>query len=323
LIFCKILDIVRSLIKNGTQFTNNVAARRRLLDPANVIEVLHHTLRNGMAAEDMIGRCLDTLEMLAMEPRGLPLTTVSQRLGLVKSATHRLLTELQTEGYVAQEPESQQYHLTMRLPTLGFRLLSSSGIVEAAKRSLDTLAQKTGELVRMTVAEDDQLTWVARAQGAQTRLRFDPETGKEVQLHTTASARIWLASLPEDQALAMVQEAGFGSPEEYGPNAIRSSSEMSKRIRNARRDGFAIAMDEGEHGMSAVAVIIPHPHASAIALGTVSIAGPTSRLDQKTLESLVPDLHATAAELSALWPKQALELFGRHLEQGGIFVSRN
>ena len=267
-----------------------------------------------MAAEEMIGRCLDTLEMLAMEPRGLPLTTVSQRLGLVKSATHRLLTELQAEGYVAQEPESQQYHLTMRLPTLGFRLLSSSGIVEAAKRSLDALAQKTGELVRMTVAEDDQLTWVARAQGAQTRLRFDPETGKEVQLHTTASARIWLASLPDDQALAMVEEAGLGPPEIYGPNAIRSSSEMGKRIRKARRDGFAMAIDEGEHGMSAVAVIIPHPHASAVALGTVSIAGPTSRLDPKTLETFVPGLHATAVELSTLWPKQALELFGRHLE---------
>ncbi len=131
-----------------------------------------------MAAEEMIGRCLDTLEMLAMEPKGLPLTTVSQRLGLVKSATHRLLTELQAEGYVAQEPESQQYHLTMRLPTLGFRLLSASGIVEASKRPLDALAQKTGELVRMTVAESNQLTWVARAQGARTRLRFDPETGR-------------------------------------------------------------------------------------------------------------------------------------------------
>lgn len=271
-----------------------------------------------MAAEEMIGRCLDTLEMLAMEPKGLPLTTVSQRLGLVKSATHRLLTELQAEGYVAQEPESQQYHLTMRLPTLGFRLLSASGIVEASKRPLDALAQKTGELVRMTVAESNQLTWVARAQGARTRLRFDPETGREVELHTTASARAWLASLAEDQALALVEQAGFGLPGEHGPNAIRSSAEMRKRLRAARRDGFAVAIDEGEHGMSAVAVIIPHPQAPEAALGTVSVAGPTLRMDRERLEAFVPDLHAAAEQLSALWPEPALALFGKRLDEEAV-----
>lgn len=263
-----------------------------------------------MAAEVMIGRCLDTLQMLTMEPRGLPLTTVSQRLGLVKSATHRLLTELQDEGYVTQDADSQQYRLTMRLATLGFRFLSATGIVEAAKAPLDALAATTGELVRMTVAESDQLTWVARAQGARTRLRFDPETGREVRLHTTASARIWLASLPAERALALVKEAGLGTPGDFGPNAVASVSELKKRLDTARRDGYAIAVDEDEHGMSAVAVAIPHPQAPALVLGTVSVAGPTMRMGQERMEAFVPDLRATANALSKAWPQQALALFG-------------
>ena len=266
-----------------------------------------------MAAEAIIGRCLDALEMLALAPRGLPLTVLSQRLGLVKSATHRLLAELQSEGFVTQEPESQHYRLTMRFPTLGFRFLTGLGVVEAGKQPLDALAARTGELVRMTVAEADRLTWIARAQGATTALRFDPETGPEVPLVTTASARVWLATLPESRALALVKAEGFGADardDHSGPNAPRSLSDFAVRLRATRRDGHAIAIDEIEPGMSAVAVVIAHPVPGRPVLGTVSVAGPSLRVDRARLESFVPDLRATAAELSTRWPPQALGMPG-------------
>lgn len=40
---------------------------------------------------------------------------------------------------------------------------------------LDRLAEKTGELVRLSIVDEDRLTWVAKSQGPrQAGLRYDP-----------------------------------------------------------------------------------------------------------------------------------------------------
>jgi len=255
-----------------------------------------------MTAETIAGRCFDALELLSLEPRGLALTTIAQRLGLLKSGAHRLLTELQSEGYLTQDEGSQHYRLTMRLPTLGFRHLTDTGIVDAAMPALRALADSTEELVRMTVADARVLTWVAKAQGARTELRFDPEMGGDVRLRTTASGRVWLSAMSDDAVLELVQEGGPNSRSVRGPNSHRSSKDFLHELRTTRTRGYGLAIDEDEPGMSAVAVNIPHPGNPGIVLGTLSVAGPTVRVDQTCLASFIPLLQQTAAKLSNTWP---------------------
>src|SRR5688572_25963138 len=102
---------------------------------------------------------------MASVPPGLPLTAIAQRLQLAKSATHRLLPALQAEGCVTQDPHARFYKRTSRSPIVGLRHLGGTGIVNACQPHLDRLAARTGELVRMTVAEGGHLLWVAKAQG--------------------------------------------------------------------------------------------------------------------------------------------------------------
>jgi DNA-binding IclR family transcriptional regulator len=214
-----------------------------------------------MTAEAIVGRCLDALELLSLEPRGLPLTTIAQKLGLLKGGAHRLLAELQAEGFLTQDAGTQHYRLTMRFPTLGFRHLTGTGIVDAAMPSLRTLAEATGELVRMTVADADALSWVAKAQGARMRLRFEPDMGGDVRLHTTASGKVWLSSMSDEAAVALVRAKGFGVAENRGRNSIRSLKQFLRELQATRERGYGVAIDEDEPGMSAAAVNIPHPRA--------------------------------------------------------------
>jgi IclR family acetate operon transcriptional repressor len=258
-----------------------------------------------VAAEAIVGRCLDTLELLSLEPRGLPLTEIAQRLHLMKSGTHRLLTELQDEGYITQDATSQHYRLSMRFPALGFQYLTGTGILDAAMPHLRVLADETGEFVRMTVADATALTWVAKAQGAKTRLRFEPEMGSDVQLPNTASGKAWLSSMTDAAAVRLVRSSGFALPSGRSTASSPSEKEFLRHLHATRERGYGLSVDESEPGMSAVAVNIVSSKSAPVVLGTVSVAGPTMRVDMTRLIAYVEPLRRAAAKLSSAWPRPA------------------
>lgn len=91
---------------------------------------------------------------------------IAAALEMPLSATHRLLTELCRCGYVRQVREQGEYVLTIKLVSLGLGFLSASGVVDVAQPLLDSLAEESCELVRLAVVDGDDLTFVAKAQGA-------------------------------------------------------------------------------------------------------------------------------------------------------------
>jgi DNA-binding IclR family transcriptional regulator len=251
-----------------------------------------------------LDRGLDVLELLVPHGEGLPLSTIAARLDLPKSGAHRLLAALVQRGYVRQDPRSQGYALTLRVAALGFEVLAASRIPDVCQPVLDRLAAVSGELVRLTVAEAEGLTWVARAQGAQFGLRYDPEMGTRAALHVTAVGQAWLASLPEDRAVRLaLAQAGFGDPGRYGPNALRTVPALLAKLAETSARGWGMVVEEAERGAAAMAMAVRDGSDPAAAVvGTVSIAGPSVRHTVERMQALAPHLAAAAAELSRLWP---------------------
>ena len=253
-------------------------------------------------------RCFDIVELLAAEPAGMPLTGVGRSLGLPKSATHRLLLTLIECGYAAQDPVTQRYRLTFKIATVAFRLLASSTLQDVAQPVLDRLARASGDLARLAVVDGDGMRWVAKAQGAQAGLRYDPEMGLEVALNATGVGRLWLASLPEPQALAILDRYETRARRALGPNAPRSRGAWLAKMREVRRRSYAEAMEEGAAGVGAVGAAIRVGHGdAATVVGTVSITGPVSRFGAKRRPMLGRLCVDAAAELAELWPVRADE----------------
>lgn len=256
-----------------------------------------------MASGELVERALDILTLLADHPHGLPVSDVSRRLDLPKSAVHRLLTILTTRGLAAQDEFSQRYRMTVKLAAIGFRFLAASGITEICQPSLDRLAARTGELVRMALLEDDALIWIARAQGALTGLRYDPDMGQTVVLHATATGKAWLATLDDSEALSYVKARGFVVPSRFGTPKIRDEASLFAELAVTREQGYGTSIEEGEPGTCAVSCAILDPQTRK-AIGTVSVAGPVARLPASRIAEIAPDLKATAAEISDLWPSR-------------------
>jgi DNA-binding IclR family transcriptional regulator len=173
--------------------------------------------------------------------------------------------------------------LSTKLVAMGFQYLSSSG-ADIVQPVLDRLAQETGELVRLGVIDGERQTWIAKAQGARTGLRYDPDMGRDAPLFYTASGHAWLACMSDAEALSLVERQGAEVPVGVGPNAPRSNIELLERLRLARE----------------------HPVDGRV-IGVLSIAGPSARMPGARLHELAPLLMTFAEELSAA--SLASELF--------------
>lgn len=250
-----------------------------------------------------IERCLSLIEVLAGEPEPLELSDLAARIGLPASAAHRTLSTLMARGWIVQEPASQKYALSLRLSTLAFRNLDVRGVSDVVQSVLDNLARRTHEYCRLAIVEGEDLVWVARAQGATTGLRYDPDMGQEIVLHATANGKAWLATLPENEALRIVCSRGFDARRPLGSQAIKTVDALRSHLGETRQRGFASAVDEAEAGTAALAVAFrADDQADACVAGTISIAGPILRIDPERYDVLTRELHLAAKEIAALWP---------------------
>lgn len=245
----------------------------------------------------LLERTLGVLELLSQNARGLQLYEIADRLHIPRSATHRVLASLVEHGYVRQERHQGAYVLTAKIASLAFTFLAGSGITDLAQPILDRLAGECGELVRLAMVDGRKLIWVAKSQGAQFGLRYDPDMGQEARLSCSASGIAWLSCLPEDEALALVERQGFGSRAEYGPKAPQTPQALLKYTRAARRRGFSLVIQTFSPWMNTIAAPIRSPTTGEVT-GTVNIAGPHVRLTEERMLKLAPLLLEAARELS-------------------------
>jgi DNA-binding IclR family transcriptional regulator len=271
------------------------------------------------APHGLLERTLGVLELLSAHARGLQLYEIADQLQIPRSATHRVLAALIERGYVRQERLHGAYQLTARIASLAFTFLAGSGVTDFAQPILDRLAAEAGELVRLALIDGRELIFVAKAQGSQFGLRYDPDMGQIGRLSCTASGHAWLSCLPEEEALALVDKQGIGMRKDYGPRAPETKTALLKYLRNARKLGVALTERTYTPWMNSIAAAIRDPSTGEV-VGTVVIAGPHIRLTDRRMKELAPSVIDAARELAlAIVASPGLAPRGRNA--GSFFVT--
>jgi IclR family acetate operon transcriptional repressor len=244
-----------------------------------------------------IERTLKVLELLAHNAEGLHLSEIAEQLRIPQSATHRILSSLTEQGYVRQRRSHRAYCLTVKVASLGFAFLAGCGVTNLAQPILDRVAAEVGELVRLAIVDGRQLVWVAKAQGMEHGLRYDPDMGQTARLSCSASGQAWLSCLPDDEAIALVEEQGYGSRREFGPRAPETRQALLRATRLARKRGFSLTVQTYAPWMNAIASPIRQPTDGEV-VGAIVIAGPEMRLSEAVMLEAAPRLIEAANELS-------------------------
>jgi DNA-binding IclR family transcriptional regulator len=192
---------------------------------------------------------------------------LSTRSGLPKSTTSRLVGALERQGLVQRAGD--------RRVSPGPVLLrfahrdSGASLAELATPALRALSALSGETINLGVptplgvehlAQEDSRHFVGGTNWVGRRVPYD----------VTANGKVLIA---------------FGA-----------SRPQTREAQEIRRRGYAVAVDQLEHGLAALAAPVLGPGGDAVA--ALSISGPTIRLGRERIAELVPALLEQARLLS-------------------------
>jgi DNA-binding IclR family transcriptional regulator len=244
-----------------------------------------------------VDRAMEILETLSADMRGATVGELVDRLGIEKSVVSRVLSTLESQGYVTREPQSNLFRLGLRIVGLALRHLECVGLWELCMPILRRLSDSTGELTQLAIADETGLTYVAKAESEQ-RIRAVSVVGTRSVLHASTAGRVWLASLPEARVLELIGQAGL---RKLTPNTIDSFERLNEELARVRTQGYSVIVEELLEGASGVGVPVRGP-ASDRVIGVLVLSGPAFRFRREQIDRALPDLIGAARELGRILP---------------------
>jgi DNA-binding IclR family transcriptional regulator len=218
-------------------------------------------------------------------------TELARRLGLHKSTASRLLATLEKRGLVEQDEENGKYRLGLVVIRLAERAERTLDLRSIAMPELDRLARATRETTGLGVLDGDLLVTVAQADGPNLVAMGD-WTGRSVPLHSVASGKVLLASLPEREIMRLVRRG----LQRFTERTITGLEPLLEDLARVRRRGYATAFGEFDETLNAIATPVHDARGAVVA--AVDVWGPTFRVTPGRVPELVQHARETAAAIS-------------------------
>jgi IclR family pca regulon transcriptional regulator len=238
-------------------------------------------------------RGLRLLEALASVPGGTSPQDLTAKTGLDRSTLQRLLRTLVAAGY-AERTGRGRYGIAPPALSLAVRLMDAPHLRRVASPHLTALQADVGEIVNFAVLSGVEIVYIARI-APRSILAINLEVGSHQPASCTSLGRAILAWMQESQARAILEQS---ERRPYTPKTLTDVDDIMENIRRARRRGYAIADQELELGLRAIAA--PVLGAAGTVVGSMDVSVSSARMSTAQLQSdIAPRLMAQAAALSA------------------------
>lgn len=222
---------------------------------------------------------LDVLEYLGTQEGFVRLTEISAALGLTKGKVHRVLRTLLSRNYVLQDPATRGYSLGLAAWVLGREAREIRSLVGVVQPQMGEMRDLSQETVLLTILEGDSQITLYTRRGPHPVHVFVRE-GARAPLHATATGKAMLALIGQD----FLEQFAARGLERYTERTITTLQKLKREIQETRGRGYALAVDEWAHGLSAVsAAVVEHTRGAYLSLG---IALPTSRASSARMREL-------------------------------------
>ncbi|TEU12081.1 MAG: IclR family transcriptional regulator [Anaerolineales bacterium] len=239
-----------------------------------------------------VDRAIAVLKAFSEEKPELGVTELSRQLKLPKSTVYRLLASLHREGIVDQDPETEKYRLGIELVHLAGLVLKQIDVRQVARPYLQSLAEASEETVNLTVLTGDGKVINIDGISSPRMVRNVGWIGREMLPHCISSGKALLAYLPQQRLERILARGLPRFTEKTIVDPIRLREEMKK----VRQQGYAVAQEELEIGLSAVAAPIWNHEGEVVAAASVS--GPSFRLSSGKIPVLAELTRRAANEIS-------------------------
>jgi DNA-binding IclR family transcriptional regulator len=236
-----------------------------------------------------VERAVTILEVLA-RTGGAGVTELAGELAVHKSTAFRLVSTLEQRGLVEQAEQRGKYRLGVGIVRLAGATAARLDVVQEARPICRKLSADSGETVNIAVLSDRSALYLDQFAGA-SALQPHNWVGQHIPLHATSNGKVLLSGLTDEEVDRLLPSLpGFTEA------TITSAAQLHRELEQVRARGYASAVDELEVGLTALAAPVRDAHGDVVA--SLSISGPTFRLDGERCEAMVPLLITASREIS-------------------------
>lgn len=233
-------------------------------------------------------RGVNVLQAFRPDGRPLRLTDIATRVGLAKSTTHRLVTELQQLGLL--EREGDRYVLGREVFELAELVPLRVSLREAALPYMQDLFKATQGTVHLAVRHDLDALYVERIRGHRG-VSVPSRVGGRLPLSSTGVGKVLLA-YAEPGLVDEVTSRPLRRLTEY---SVTDPQVLRQQLKEVRVHGFGFDIEEAAVGVGCVAAPVLQLRR---AVASVSVSVPVAPGDDAVLQRLAPAVRMAAAGIS-------------------------
>lgn len=244
-------------------------------------------------------KSLDLLECLANSEKPLTAPQIAKLCGVSRPTAYRLLATLQSRGYVTNK--EHEYSLGTKILSLSRVILDSMDLANEAYPYLRHLSQLSGETTYVAILDDAQVLYINKVESSQ-QIRINCTIGTRNPLYCTSLGKSILAFLPADERDALIEQMELRPLTE---KTIVDKQRLLEVLDVVRQQGYAADDREIEDNVNCIgAPIFNH---MGYPFAAISISGPSFRMPEEKITSLIPPLLEATQALS--------RQFGYHASQ--------
>lgn len=251
-----------------------------------------------MEGQNEAPRTLKTVDVAARvinvvrESGGIGVTALADHLNISKSTAHIHLKTLEENGFLVQR--SDQYEIGFKFLVLGEYARNKSPLYRYGKSEVDELAEETGQYTHIVIEENGYGVNLYQVRG-DTSISDNYQSEKlqhRDHLHYTASGKAILAHLPRPRVEEIIDRRGLPARTK---NTITSPEALFNELEEIRECGYALNEGEEVEGFRAIGAPIRTPDGDV--LGSLSVSGPASLVQDEAAEEPLTERVMRAANV--------------------------
>ncbi len=239
-----------------------------------------------------VDRVMKVLDCFTFETPELRLTDISEQLGLSKAQVLRIVSTLESGGYLERDAETKRYRLGVRLFHLGMIVRHRMDLRELSLPHLRRLADVTEETAALFVPDPLGPICTAVVQSRRA-MRVFAQLGARMPWNAGTSPKVILAYLPETERERILALTDFKS---YTDFTVTDPERLRDILSEIRCVGYHVGdrdLDEDAMGISA-----PIFDDGGQIAGAVGVAAPAVRLTEAELGRSINLVREVTAAIS-------------------------
>jgi DNA-binding IclR family transcriptional regulator len=219
-----------------------------------------------------VGRALAIFDAFDNDHLSLTLQEISERIGMPKTTTFRLVHTLEKAGFLVRT-ESQQYCLSLKLVRLAGMVRRTLNICEIARPIMVDVNRQTLETITLnTISGHERLC--LDVVDTPSPLMSMVRPGQHMPMLLGASSRILMAHMTKEELETLLEVTAAG--------VALDRAALDRELARFRRQGYALSRGQRVPGLTAIAV--PIFDIDCRVEHSLALTGPSVRVDPHDID---------------------------------------